>query len=100
MTTNLQDAPRVVLIIGNTAIAHSSLSHDRCIQTSIGKRSTTTARWLSCTNEATDGSISSMLLLDFTSLASSKEEVCTSGNSESSDDTDNDACGDASLACS
>jgi hypothetical protein len=100
-TTYLKDPPGVVLVVCNAAITHSPLSHDR-IEAGIGERgSTSTAGWwFAASNKAADRRVPSVLLLNFASSLVADEEEHASCNGCNGNDTDNDACGDASLAWS
>jgi len=92
LMTYFEDPPRVVLIVCNTAIAQSSLSHDSRVQARIGEGGTAAG------NEAADSRISSVLLLDFTSSAVTQKQKQASSNRPNSYDTDNDTSSDASFA--
>lgn len=72
---DLEDSPRIVLIVCNAAITHSSLSHDSWVQTHIGEGTSTTAtRVLASTDEAADSGLSSVFLLDRTAFTIAHEQ--------------------------
>jgi len=96
---DLEDSPRVILVVCNASVTHSPLGHNGGVKASIVERDTTTARrWLASSNEAADSCIPSVLLLDFTSFSVAEKQKCTSHNCRNDYDADNDACGNASLA--
>ena len=98
--TYLEDPPRVVLVVCDAAIAHPPLSHDGIKAGIVERGSTTAIRWLTTSNEIADSCVPLVLLLNLASLLVADDEEDAPGNCCSGNDTDNDACGDASLAWS
>ena len=96
----LEDSPRVVLVIGNAAVAHPSLSHDGGVETYVGESGAArTAAWVLSTCELAYGGISSILLFDLASLLVSDEKEYASCYGCNSNEPNNNTCSDSSLAC-
>jgi hypothetical protein len=89
------------LVICNAAITHPSLSHDGRVKTHVGEGGgTAAAAWVLVTTigESTYGGISSIFLLDLTSLLVANEQEYTSCNCRKSNESNDHTCRDSSLA--
>lgn len=96
--TCLQDSPREILVVGDTAVALTSLGHVLAIKPGIwhGAR----GHGLSGGNEIVDGGIAAVLILNFLLPLQFEEEDQSANNGENAENTENDACGNASFVCS
>lgn len=89
----LENPSRVVLVVGNAAIAHSP--RERRVEDRVVERGG--AGSLATSHEVVHALALAVLLLDLLSALVPQEEENTSNDCCHDDDTDNDACGDASL---
>lgn len=90
----LQDPPRVILIVCNAPVAHPPLGNDGRIQSAVRAR-TSRAAWLASIDESADSGLSLVLFLNLMTAFCSQVKPDSTCNSCNSNDTDNDACGDA-----
>lgn len=94
----LEDSPRVILVVGDAAVAHSPLSHDAGVEAGIGERRAVAGMALAACNELIDCSIPPVLLLDLAvSAASHKQEEASTGSPSEDYEADDDACGNGGL---
>lgn len=89
MATYLQDPPRKVLVVGNAAIAATTLGHQIRVESRIALLVRLAAR-----DEAVDGGVAAVLFDDLLALAVLEEEECTADDTCDGDDADYDASGD------
>lgn len=91
-STYAKNPPRVVLVIGDTAVGHSSLGHDR-VESGVSDGAPTA---VSPSYERVDGSIPAVLFLNrLVPLATHVEPHATDGSSDGNDG-DNGTSSDSS----
>ena len=101
MQTYLEDSPRIILIVGDTTVAHSSLGHNGRIEPIVGVRTVrcvVAVVSLAAGNELADCGIPPVLLLDLAVSAAPYEQEGSTSNCCSEDDKAHyDACCNCSL---
>lgn len=94
----LEDSPRVILVIGDAAIAHPPLSHDRRVEAGVREGPVAAAMGLASSNELADGGIPPVLFLDLADLAASHVQVgATSCKGNKGEEANDYTCGDGGL---
>jgi hypothetical protein len=88
---DLEDSPRIILVVCNAAITHPPVGHD-WVKTSIVEGCGCATEWR--LGEAVDSSVSSVFVLDSTSLLIAHEEEQSTHDASNGKNSDNDACGD------
>lgn len=91
-----KNLPRVILVVGNAAIADTPLCHDR-VETRIGDGiSTAAAGRLRAVDEGVDSSVAAVFLLNLTVPPTAQQEKDTSDNGGHDNDGDHNTGGNTS----
>jgi hypothetical protein len=77
------------LVVHDASVTHSSLGHQHRVDTSVGERAGPGASRLSGVDEAADGNLTLVLLLQLASLLPAQHDETPAGNSGKDNDADN-----------
>lgn len=92
--SDAKNLPRIVVVIGNAAVRHSSLGHNG-VETGVADRESTAAAGRLMADERVDGGVSAVFLLDFLVPLSAEVEEDASDSSQGNDDATNHAADDS-----
>jgi len=90
-----EDLPRVVLVIGDAAVAQSALGHDGVQATVRDGQAAAAAGRLASSDERVDGGVATVFLLDLAVASASHVEEATAHDARYSNDSHHHAGGNA-----